>query len=150
MSDSPTPTSRQQFRRAGWFFLWAVLWTSQWWLLPEAADARRHEEGRPTYGGSNVSLFFCLTFVLLPIMAFVLWVLRMPLPAWRGWLVNSPPRLAWARRIEAELFFGLFVAFTIWTLYGNLRLHLPLNALADACWIYLYLGFRALHVSPAL
>lgn len=86
-----------------------------------------------------------LTALLAPVLALCLWLVLRRSPPRYTWLAWSSGHRVWSG--FWTLLFGLFICQTGLFLLENLRIGLPLNALANAGWAMIWLELRAAVVS---
>jgi hypothetical protein len=131
------------------FSAWGVLWVGRLWLIP-AYYQRTWELGYYPPEADSIAIPIAgngiMTIVIAPFFAVLLWALLRRSPSdRRTWLAWDHKR--WVISLVWTVVFAAFALFTLPGLREDIRAQLPINALADVVWFFLWLAVRAVVVS---
>lgn len=131
------------------FSVWLLLWAGRLWLIP-AYYQRTFELGYYPPDADTIALPIAsnavMTILLAPVFAGALWLLlrhsRVERRTWFAWC-----RKRWVISLGWTLLFCFLSLEVLSGFAEDVRIRLPLNALADICWFILWLAVRAVVVS---
>jgi hypothetical protein len=131
------------------FCAWLLLWGGRLWLIPTYYQ-KTWELGYYPPEADTIAIPIAsngvMTVVLAPFLALALWLLlRRPPVERRTWLAWNRQR--WVISLALTVLFGFFALVTLPNLREDIHIHLPLNALADVGWFFLWFALRAVAVS---
>lgn len=130
------------------FSLWVVLWIARLFSVPLYYIRTQALGYYPVHAdsiGIPIAGNVIITLLIGPFIAWFLWVLLRGSPGDRSWFAWCRPRpvasLAWT------LLFAALALHCLASLRDAIAIDLPLNAVADACWAFLWLAMRSVMVS---
>jgi hypothetical protein len=131
------------------FCIWLVLWAARLRLIPDYYQ-RTWELGYYPPEADTIVIPIAgnvvLTILLAPVFALALWLmLRRSSFERRIWLAWH--RRRWVVSLAWTLLFSSLAILTLPTLAEDIRIGLPINAVADVGWFFLWLAVRAVVVS---
>jgi hypothetical protein len=131
------------------FCAWLFLWAARLRLIADYYQ-RTFELGYYPAEADTIAIPIAsngvMTILLAPVFALVLWLLiRRSIAERRRWFAWNRKR--WILSLTWTLLFSAFALLILPGLAEDIRIRLPLNAIADVGWFLFWLAIRALVVS---